>query len=186
MSEYLIVRLQEDASEASWIALDGGGHRLAQAVSGPLSDATAEAEGRQVILLVDGLDIITTTANLPVKGNAELLKMLPYSLEDVVAEDVDKFFFCPGSRSSSGDVQVAIVARERLDGWIAQCEEAGLNVTRIYADTEGVPDTPGNLTFIVEGDRVYGRLPDKPPFVLDGVDLPEVLGSTSGDRLSEL
>ena len=175
MSEYLVVRLTEDAPEATWIALDNGGHRLAQATSGPLADAAAEAEGRQVILLVDGLDIITTTATIPVKGRARLMKMLPYTLEDLIAEDVEKFLFCPGVRSDDGTVPVAIVAKERLDHWLAQCEEAGLKANLIYADTDGVPDTPGNMTFVVEGDRVYGRLPDRPPFVLDGVELADVL-----------
>jgi general secretion pathway protein L len=174
VSEYLVVRLTEDTSEATWIALDSGGHRLAQAMSGPLEAAVAETNGRRVILLVDGIDIITATANLPVKGRARLLKMLPYTLEDVVAEDVEKFLFCPGERHADGTVSVAVVARDRLDQWLARCEEAGLKPNLIYADTEGVPDTPGNLTFVVEGDRVYGRLPGRMPFVLDSVDLSEV------------
>ncbi len=183
MSEYLVVRMVEETSTATWIALDGDGHRLAQAVTGPLEAAASATEGRRVILLVDGLSVNTTRASLPAKGHARLLKMLPYSLEDIVAEDVEKLLFCPGVRDSAGTVSVAIVSRDRLESWLAQCEQAGFSPNLIYADTEGVPDTPGNLTFVIEGSRVYARLPDQPPFVLDGFSLTEVLEIlSSGDE----
>ncbi len=175
MSEYLVVRLEEETSTATWIALDGDGHRLAPAESGPLEAAVPAMEGRRVILLVDGLSVMTTNANVPIKGQARLLKMLPYSLEEIVAEDIDGLLFFPGARDNSGTVSVAIVTRARLERWLAQCKQAGFSADLIYADTEGVPDTPGNLTFVAEGSRVYARMPDRPPFVLDGFSLTEVL-----------
>lgn len=183
MSEYLVVRLAEETSEAMWIALDGDGHRLSQAETGPLEAAVSATEGRRVIVLVDGVSVITTRARLPAKSQARLLKMLPYSLEDIVAEDVEGLLFCPGARDSDGSVSVAIVTRARVENWLAQCEQAGFRPNLIYADTEGVPDTPGNLTLVVEGSRVYGRVPDQAPFVLDGFSLTEVLDILSpGDE----
>jgi len=176
VSEYLIVRLAEGSSEANWIALGSDGHRLAQARTGALSEAALDAQGRRIILLVDGLSITTTSANLPVKSSARLLKMLPFSLEDSVADDVDKFLFCPGRRDSDGTVPVAIVERDRLDRWLADCQEARLRVNLVYADTEGVPDTPGNLTIVLEGRRLYARSPGHPPFVLESLSLQDVLG----------
>ena len=175
MSEFLVVRLPEATADASWVVLDGAGHRIAQPETGTLKSAAEAADSRRVILLADGLDVVTTTANVPVKGQARLLKMLPYSLEDVVTEEIDRFFFCPGPRSEDGATAVSIVEREKLDGWLAACEEAGLVPNLVYADTDGVPDTPGNLTLVVEGERVYGRMPDQPPFVLEGLGLADVL-----------
>jgi type II secretory pathway component PulL len=40
--------------------------------------------------------------------------MLPYSLEDIVAEDVEGLLFFPGARDSDGSMSVAIVTRARL------------------------------------------------------------------------
>ncbi|MCZ6498085.1 MAG: type II secretion system protein GspL, partial [Gammaproteobacteria bacterium] len=179
------MRLAEETSEAMWIALDGDGHRLVQAKTGPLEAAVSAMEGRRVILLVGGVSVITTRASLPIKGRARLLKMLPYSLEDIVAEDVEGLLFFPGARASDGSVSVAIVTRARLESWLDQCEQAGFRPDLIYADTEGVPDTPGNLTFVVESDRVYGRLPDRPPFVLDGFSLTEVLEILSSEAVDD-
>ena len=175
MSEYLVVRLPAATTDASWVVLDGAGHRVAQAEVGPLQAAAEAAENRRVMLLVDGLNVISTTADVPVKGQSRLLKMLPYSLEDVVTEEVDGFFFCPGSRRDDGATAVSIVEREKLAGWLVACDEAGLVPNLVYADTDGVPETPGNLTLLVEGDRVYGRMPDQPPFVLEGFRLEEIL-----------
>ncbi|MGI9257483.1 MAG: type II secretion system protein GspL, partial [Gammaproteobacteria bacterium] len=182
MSEFLVVRLPEATADASWVVLDGAGHRVAQPETGPLESAAKAAENRRVILLADGLNVITTTAEVPAKGQARLLKMLPYSLEDVVTEEVDRFFFCPGRRSEDGATAVSIVEREKLDGWLTDCEQAGLVPNLVYADTDGVPDTPGNLTLVVEGDRVYGRMPDQPPFVLEGFRLGDVLQIVAPDE----
>jgi general secretion pathway protein L len=62
-----------------------------------------------------------------------------------------------------------------MDRWISECDQAGLSVNLIYADTEGVPDTPGNMTFVLEGNRIYGRSPGQQPFVLDDFNLSDVL-----------
>jgi general secretion pathway protein L len=182
VSEFLVVRLPEATADASWVVLDSAGHRVSQPESGPLKSAAEAADNRRVILLADGLNVITTTANVPVKGQSRLLKMLPYSLEDVVTEEVDRFFFCPGARSENGTTAVSIIEREKLDRWLTDCEEAGLVPNLVYADTDGVPDTPGNLTLVVEGDRVYGRMPNQPPFVLEGFRLAEVLQIVAPDE----
>ena len=88
MSEYLVIRLTAADADAAWVVLDGAGHRVTQAESGPLQRAAGLAEGRRVMVLVDGLSVVTTTATVPVKGQARLLKMLPYSLEDIVTQDI--------------------------------------------------------------------------------------------------
>lgn len=101
--------------------------------------------------------------------------MLPYRLEDAVAEDVESLLFAAGRRHEDGTISVAIVARDLVESWLAQCAQAQIRVDAIYADLQGVPETPGNLTLLLEHDRIYGRLPGHEPFVFEDLSLPEVV-----------
>ncbi len=170
MSEYLVVRLTEDPTHASWLVLSEQGHRLSQTMAGPLTAAATQANNREVLLLVPGLDALTTSVELPVKRQSRIEQMLPYSLEDTVAADVDTLLFAAGTRRADGKMPVAVVARERMETWLAQCADAGLHADAIFVDVQGVPETPGNLTLLLEGEKIYGRLPGREPFVF--VDLP--------------
>jgi general secretion pathway protein L len=175
MSEYLVVRLAEAPGTASWIALTEHGQRLSQTRSGTLAEAAAQARGRKVFLLLPGLEAITTRVVLPARRSSRIQQMLPYSLEDFVADDVDTLMFAAGTRRADGSFPVAIVARDLLGGWLADCNAAGLAVDAVFADVQGVPETPGNLTLLLEEDRVFGRLPGREAFVLEGFDLHAVL-----------
>ncbi|NIW24494.1 MAG: hypothetical protein GWN29_07955, partial [Gammaproteobacteria bacterium] len=64
MSEYLVVRLAEDPTQASWVVLSEQGHRLSQTMTGPLTTAATQSGGRNVLLLVPGLDALTTSVEL--------------------------------------------------------------------------------------------------------------------------
>ncbi len=159
----------------SWVVLSEQGHRLTQKMTGPLSAAATEAGGRNVLLLVPGLDALTTSVQLPVTRQSRIEQMLPYTLEDTVAADVDTLLFAAGARRADGSIPVAVVARERVDTWLEQCAEAGLRTDAVFVDVQGVPETPGNLTLLLEGEKIYGRLPEREPFVFVDMTVEDVM-----------
>ncbi len=175
MPDFLVVRLPAEPGNVSWVTLDAAGQRLTAVGQGTLEAAVGAAEHCRVMLLVSGFDVVCTRASLPVKGSARLRQMLPYSLEDAVADDVDRLHFAAGARDASGEMPVAVVARRKLDRWREDCEQAGLAPERVYAESEGVPATPGCLTLVVENTGTYGRAPGQAPFALQGLTLSEVL-----------
>jgi len=175
VSEYLVVRLAEDPSDVSWVVLSEQGHRLSQTMTGPLATAATQSGGRKVLLLVPGLDALTTSVKLPVKRQSRIEQMLAYTLEDAVAADVDTLLFAAGSRRADGTIPVAVVTRERVEFWLDQCAEAALEADAIFVDVQGVPETPGNVTLLLEGEKIYGRLPEREPFVLADMGLNDVV-----------
>lgn len=175
MSEYLVVRLAKDPTVVSWLVLSDQGHRLSQTMTGPLTAAATQAGNRNVLLLVPGLDALTTSVQLPVKRQSRIEQMLPYTLEEAVAADVDTLLFAAGTRRADGSIPVAVVARERVETWLEQCAEAGLQADAVFVDVQGVPETPGNLTLLLEGDKIYGRLPERDPFVFVDMRLEDVI-----------
>jgi type II secretory pathway component PulL len=56
----------------------------------------------------------------------------------------------------------------------------GVRPNVVYSEADGIPDTPATLNLLVEGPRVYGRLPGAAPFVLDGMSLAETLDLLQG------
>jgi type II secretion system protein L len=75
-----------------------------------------------------------------------------------------------------------MVSRRRLEDWLAALSAAGLTPQAVYSDAEGVPDTPGTLTLVIEGERVYGRTPERPPFVFEGLGLGAILDALEAEH----
>ena len=176
MAEYLVIRLGS-APEAtvSWIAADDAGTQRSHAGSGTLADAAAAAVGRAVIVLVPATDILTTTVDIPIRGGARLRAALPFALEELVADDVDLLHFASGTRRDSGQLPVAIVARDKLEAWIELLAEAGITASRIVPENQGLARIPGTASVLVNGDLVFFN---------DGADTEFALqGATPSDAL---
>lgn len=185
MAEYLFVRLTSAPGRASWLALDGDGRAFGPVEHGPLADARAAAAGRRVVLLVPGTDVMLTEAALPAASGVKLRKMLPYALEETLAEDVEQLTFAAGPRLPSGAVTAVVASKQRLEAWLGELNAEGIAPHSAYADAEGVPDTPSTLTLFIEGRTIYGRRPGRPPFVLEGLaprDVLEALAAADGDE----
>jgi general secretion pathway protein L len=199
MAEYLFIRLSESGEECESVALDAEGRVILRPRRQSLTEAARDAVNRKVIVLVPGTEVVTTQAELPKVAQSRLRQLLPFSLEETLADDIDRLHFAAGKRIDDKLVSAAVVDRELLDGWIDRIESAGIRAAAVYAETEGVADTPSTLNLIVDegvdddldGRRVYGRRPGKPAFVLEGFELPDVYrllhdGSGSGDEDADL
>jgi general secretion pathway protein L len=180
VAEYLLVQLAEEAQEASWAAFDAAGHLLTPVAHGPLAAARAAAEGRRVMVMVPAPDVITTQAAVPPGSLARSRQLVPYSLEESLADDVEALAFAVGPRLGSGAVAVSVTAKQRLDGWLAALRAAGLTGHAMFAESDGVPDMPSTLTLMLRGTRIYGRRAGHPPFALDGVTIAQVLDLLRG------
>ena len=178
MSEFLVIRLPESPDDpAEWIAVDSSGARRSPPASGQLADATAAADGRQVIVLVPSAEVLTTSVEIPVKG-AKLQAALPYALEEYLAEDVDDLHFAAGARRSSGRTPVSVVSESKLDGWLSVLGAAGISPHSVVAESYGLARIPGTISMLLAEDSV---------FVNDGGDIELVMqGVSPGDALAAI
>lgn len=176
MAENFILRISHQLEPVTWTVLDEYGRPLGAENSGALSAAAAAAGSRPVTLLVPGIDVLLLRTQLPVKGHSRQLKMVPFSLEEGLAADVESLHFAIGSAEDSGDIPVAVTEQSLLLGWLEALKQAGLNIATIFSDAHGVPDTPGTLTVLVDAGSVYLKQPGEQPVTLDGVDLAQALG----------
>ena len=154
MAEFLVIRLKADPEQpADWIAVDSDGARLGPPVTGSLSEARVDVRERRVLVLVPGAEVLTTTADIPVKGK-RLQAALPYALEETLADDVDNLHFAAGERLENGRVAVAAVSRDRLDEWLERLRSAGIEPAKVIADQYGLARIPGTLSLLLDDDQV--------------------------------
>jgi len=184
VAEHLFIEIDSNGEGRRWLAVDGEGRLLGAPQTGSLEAVAEHAANRKLVLLAPGFDVVTTQAELPATSHARMRQILPYSIEDSFAEDVDRLSFAVGSRLPSGAMSVSVVSKELLRSWLQRAQDAGLRLSAVYAATDGVPDTPSTLNIIVDDDAIYGRRPGQPPIALQGLSLSQAFDflSTAGEE----
>jgi len=162
MADWLLLRLPRTPQEqATWLVVDGRGTATGPPQGGPLSLAAPRAAGRHVVVLVPGTEVLLAQPELPpAKAGAKLAQLVPYALEEQLAEDIEELHFAIGRRQGeSARVPVAVVARKRMDEWTTLLESSGLEPEALYADSELLPQNPGQAIALLDGDAVVVRPP---------------------------
>jgi general secretion pathway protein L len=176
MAEYLVIRLDSDPdSAAHWIAVDSNGTRAGAPVTGPLAEAVKDVGTREVIVLVPAATVLTTTADIPIRGGSRLLAALPFALEEQVADDVENLHFAAGLRRDNGILPVAVVAHENMQEWLERLQEAGLSAAKLVPENHGLARIPGTLSLLVADDEIMFNDGADTEFVMQGVKPSDAL-----------
>jgi general secretion pathway protein L len=161
MADWLLLRLPRTPDhDPVWIVADSRGNALSTPQSGPLSLAAARAPGRRVCVLIPGTDVLLAEPELPAKAGTKLQQVVPYALEEQLAEDIDDLHFAIGKRAGdSTRIPVAVVAHALMDEWLTTLRSAGLAPEAMYADSDLLPENPGHAVALLENDVVVVRPP---------------------------
>jgi general secretion pathway protein L len=124
---------------------------------------------------VPGSEVLLTEPELPVRGGARLQQVVPFALEDTLADDVETMHFAVGKRGTRPGTPVAAVSSERMRAWQTQFAAAELRVDALYADTSCLPANPGQIVVALEGALVRVRRPDSLPVTLPADPLADAL-----------
>ena len=168
MADWLLLRLPRVPGEpATWLVASAAGAPLTATQSGPLAAAASAALTRRVCALVPGADVILSEPELPARSGVKLQQLVPYALEEQLADDIDALHFALGRRAAdSTRTPVAVVARTLMDEWLAALHGAGIQPECLYADSELLPANPGQAVALLEEDTVLVRAPGAPPVCL--------------------
>lgn len=141
MRETLYIRLDGAGSGADveYGLAAGADLRMQASERGPLEQALALAPGRRLILFAPTTEVRLTTATVPAKQAAKVLQAVPFALEDQVAEDVDLLHFAIGPRQPDDSHPVAVVARKRMDAWLAPIQSRGLRIDALIPESLALP-----------------------------------------------
>ena len=90
MADWLLLRPPHAGAElATWLVVDAHGAPISPPQSGPLALAAARVPGRRVCVLVGGADVLLAQPEVPIKAGAKLQQLVPYALEEQLAEDIE-------------------------------------------------------------------------------------------------
>jgi general secretion pathway protein L len=157
---YLQVRDAEPEAPVAYALVSGTPGASIPVEYDQLEHALAKAGARRIVLFVPGADVRLAAVTVPARQAQKILQAAPYALEDQLAEDVDTLHFAIAPRlGKAGDPHpVAIVARERMDHWLAPLRARGLKPEVVASETLSLPaPEPGRWTALAEAGRVTVR-----------------------------
>ncbi|WP_245905519.1 type II secretion system protein GspL [Photobacterium lipolyticum] len=143
MSEFLTIRLSSRREQpVQWLVWSPQQNEVI--ASGQLAGMTqlnelAEyAAQRPVIALVPASELLLTQVAIPAGSGRQLAAVLPYLLEDELAQDVDSLHVHLIKRQ--GDIaNVAIIEHRKIEQWLSELARAGMEVKKLVPDCLCLP-----------------------------------------------
>ncbi|HET7809549.1 MAG TPA: type II secretion system protein GspL [Steroidobacteraceae bacterium] len=186
MAETLIVQLRE-AVAPRWMVCNEDGQVLVNAMSGELAQAVPLAAGRRVAVIVPASDVLVLESDAPAKSAAKLAQVIPFALEERVADEVENLHFALGERVvQTGRVPVMVVARARIEAWLAELRAAGLHPQAIYSEASLVPSMPGQVIALIDNDTLTLRVADGLPLVMPVLALEDAFEMALATQVSQV
>ncbi|MDX1303983.1 type II secretion system protein GspL [Photobacterium sp.] len=143
MSEFLTIRLSSRPEQpVQWLVWSPQQNEVI--ASGQLADMTqlnelAEyAAQRPVIALVPASELLLTQVAIPAGSGRQLAAVLPYLLEEELAQDVDSLHVHLIKRQ--GDIaNVAIIEHSKIEHWLNEFVKADIEVKKLVPDCLCLP-----------------------------------------------
>ncbi len=145
MSEYLTLRLSDrPGKRLPWVVWSTQSQQVI--ASGELASISEleslreYAEQRTVIGLLDSSDVLFTSLETPKVNARQLATMLPFLIEDEVAQDPEQLHITQLHRSGT-QVQLAVVEKSLIQFWVDTLESAGIQLKRLVPDVTALGAT---------------------------------------------
>ena len=154
MPDFLVLRFADMPTDpVEWLIADQTGAQHGPIEHGDLQAAADAAQGKRVIALVPGTNVLRAFVNIPIRNHAKLLQALPYAMEEQVAGNIDDLHFAVGKRDANERVPVAAVERLKMEAWLEQISAVGLDLVGVYNDGDALGDMPNTTILLVEAQR---------------------------------
>ncbi|MEE4245257.1 MAG: type II secretion system protein GspL [Kangiellaceae bacterium] len=96
-----------------------------------LNSLAAQSTSCETIVIVPATVVIEKKVVTPAKQLKQIQKVVPYSLEEQLADTVDQLHFAYGKRSKQGEIYVEVVKQAQMEQWLEWFEQAELTVDSV-------------------------------------------------------
>ncbi len=157
MSERILVRKVEH-NLWQWREANAEGAWVSDAFyTGDINLLKESVVGRQVWLIVPGQEVVSQRVEVEIKDRKQLLKILPYEIEDTIIDAVEDLHFVYGA--IEGDtIPVAYADAEWLQACIDEIEEVGTEVQRCSVDYLQLPRPEGGWILLLENEMLIAHV----------------------------
>lgn len=170
----LVLRLQTPHDpEPAWARLEG--QHPSTWTHGSWENLLPLLRGQQVVLLIPARDVLLTQTTLNTRNQRQLQQAIPYALEDALADDPEQQHIVWHTRPDTTQVDVAVIDRECLRGWLAAMQAHQIRPTAILPDVFALPWDNGSITLWQQGEQVWLRTGELSGYATTPAALPLLL-----------
>jgi general secretion pathway protein L len=188
--EQLFIRL--GAQQIDWLVWQPQQREVIASGSlrGPeeLSELSDRARSRDTLVLVSGQDVLMTEVALPAGSQRLLPALVPNSLEDELASDIEDLHFAWSAGAKPAGMEqpfaVAVVAHKTMQQWQQWLNSAGIEADFWCADSYAVPAPTQGWNALQLGDEVIVRSAAHSGFTVDSALFAELAMGAIGDASS--
>ncbi len=156
MAEILYIRLGSQAQdEISWLIFSAAEQEIIASgvltCAEQLSDLTEKAQQRLVNVFVTSSDVRLKSLTVATKSQRSMRAVVPYMLEDELAQDVDDLFFAYASNVDDDDGNncfVAVVERAQMQQWQTWLSHANIKARTLQPEVLAMPYIKGQWSAI--------------------------------------
>lgn len=157
MSERILVRKIEH-NLWQWREVTDGGAWLSDAFyTGDINLLKESVEGRQVCLIVPGQEVVSQRVEADIKDRKQLLKILPYEIEDSIIDAVEDLHFVFGAIDND-TIPVAYTDAEWLQACISEVEALTAEVQRCSVDYLQLPRPADGWILLLENEVLMAQV----------------------------
>ncbi len=118
---------------------------------GSLTEAAGQIAGGRVVVLVPARDVVLLEAELPTRNRQQLLKALPYLVEEQFGADIESLHFATPARIDKGKATVAVVAKDKMRQWQEALAQAGITPNAMIPESLALPLADGEWSVLCDG-----------------------------------
>ncbi|MCR6652999.1 MAG: type II secretion system protein GspL [Cellvibrionaceae bacterium] len=157
MSERILVR-KIGHNLWQWREASAEGEWLSEAFyTGDVNLLKESVEGRQVWLIVPGQEVVSQRVEVEIKDRKQLLKILPYEIEDGIIDAVEDLHFVYGNVEND-TIAVAYTDADWLQACIGEVEAAGAEVQRCSVDYLQLPRPAEGWVLLLENEALIAQV----------------------------
>ena len=160
--------------EVSWFARGEG--TTPTVAAGDLREAALRAQGAKVVVLAPASTMLTCVAALPPTPMGRLRQALPYALEELFAEDVERLHFAMGKRDDTTKLPVVAVERELMVRWQSLFSAVELRPHVMLNEALALPWSKGEWTLLLESEVALLRTGEQQAYAIPVEQLDAWLG----------
>lgn len=137
-----------------------------------------------VVLLLPTESCLSMRCTVPGRTLGQMRRALPYVVEEFIAGDIDSMHVASGPLRRGAAVDVVLIERAALQGWIETLAAHGVVVSFAAPDAAMLAAAPNEVTLLFDGNRVLVRSIEQVAAIEAGA-LKLVLESVAAKAASE-
>ena len=167
MTDRIFIYMPSDQTEVDWLIASESDTSSTRSGHDVLTRITPLCSNRQVVLVVPGNSTSLRSATLPVTNKKQLLKAIPYALEEQLIEDVDNLHFAVGKQGLDKSTPVAVTRQQNMKNWLSILKQHNISPEIIIPDTLLLPLKQKEWSAVIQNNSLNVRTGQHSGFTCD-------------------